>query len=218
MIEVKKWDDLEKLEKEVNGKRMTLDEAIAAIAKRFGLAPFGYVCRRKVSIERFLSQIWIACEHKLVMDMDHEEERQYSIQIVESGEMAARSVRFAKEKFGFDLDYSLESLDKVETILKRKNKRMNQQELAYTFGSYVGEVMIRHGNGKWVHSDTTAFAVELPARLGVWPIAHCYDLMCGKIKAAPPRAPIGYLSVWAQIVLAESRYKSQQSESVAASS
>ena len=112
----------------------------------------------------------------------------------------------------------MDSLLKVEEILRQMKDDISAADLALDFGSYLGQVLVRNGNGKWLRDDSDQCIVELPKGLRVSPMTKCYDYMEGKIAAAPAHAPIGYLSVWAHLVLAESRYKSQSSETVAASS
>jgi hypothetical protein len=68
---------------------------------------------------------------------------------------AEKAVKEAQEKFGIKLDYSLESVENVETILGKyhddptlKEAVTNRTPLQY--GAYVGEVIRRHKNGKWL--------------------------------------------------------------------
>ncbi len=122
-------------------------------------------------------------------------------------EMAAGMAFAAKEGFGYDLDYSLESLVNVERILTRMKKRMKPHELAVGFGCYVGEVMIRSGNGKWIHNDDDSeWVVDLPEGVRASPITRCHKFIVnGKNDG---------IEIWGRTALALSR---QQCEAVAAS-
>jgi len=118
MIVVKEKDDLEKLEEEVRHKRMSLDEAIAAIAKRFGVdPPFGSY-QQDWSSERVLAHIWGVCEMDMLMAAKVEDVHKYLVESVEKEEMAPSDalefycesvgvssdvlVEFAREDLGFD--------------------------------------------------------------------------------------------------------------------
>lgn len=78
---------------------------------------------------------------------------------------AAEAVRYAKEKFHVELDYSEASIEEVEKILDRLckarpkgffNKLMNRgpsrhsiSNLAKIMGGYLGEVLRRAHGGEW---------------------------------------------------------------------
>ena len=96
-------------------------------------------------------------------------------------ELAAYVVKASKDSLGIDLDYSVNSLRKVESLLtrmKKWQKGLDHQELAAIFGSYVGEVLVRNGDGKWVHIEKySEWGVELPERVTAFPITQCYKFI-----------------------------------------
>jgi len=128
MLEVKEKDDLEKLEYEVQHKRMTLDEAIAAIAKRFCVEPFVDNCTGGLSAKEAISQAWSECEDKMLMAAEHEDVGRYLVNAVEKEEITPTDalefycksigvssdalVDYARDDLGFDpYCYVVEEID-----------------------------------------------------------------------------------------------------------
>lgn len=68
---------------------------------------------------------------------------------------ANRAVEVAHDRFGFDLDYSEESLESLETILASVSANLNLlendhvEEQVKLWGSYFGEVVRRYWHGGW---------------------------------------------------------------------
>lgn len=68
---------------------------------------------------------------------------------------AADAVRLAQEEFGFDLDYSEESLRPLETILSsvsgnlRTTDKEAVEQQVKLWGGYFGEVVRRRWQGSW---------------------------------------------------------------------
>ena len=107
---------------------------------------------------------------------------------------ATAGVFWAREMFEPSLDYSEASLYEVEQILGRLRDRLPQNrltrliqrrqmrremlEIAIVWGSYVGEVMRRHGAGEWQVShakraNILATSLQLPA-ITAFPIQAIY--------------------------------------------
>lgn len=68
---------------------------------------------------------------------------------------ADRAVKIAHERFGFDLDYSEDSIESLETILSSVSSNLNLyeneqvEEQVKLWGGYLGEVVRRYWNGGW---------------------------------------------------------------------
>ena len=68
---------------------------------------------------------------------------------------ADRAVKIAHDHFGFELDYSEESLKSLETILASVGSNLNLleneqvEEQVKLWGGYLGEVVRRYWNGGW---------------------------------------------------------------------
>ncbi len=81
-------------------------------------------------------------------------------------ERAATVPPLVKEFFGFDLDYTPESLHDIDTVLGRLHwcdDTPVTQATALALGAYVGEVFIRHFDGRWAQSEMFDYpVVELP--------------------------------------------------------
>lgn len=67
--------------------------------------------------------------------------------------LAGLAVKTARKKFGVSLNYSLESVDMVEAIIKKKPKLflrpVHTIEFIAGLGFYIGEVIIRNFGGSW---------------------------------------------------------------------
>jgi hypothetical protein len=78
-------------------------------------------------------------------------------------ELAGLAQRVARESFGFELDYSVESVRKVETVLaqlhkdfRRTNDDSGMNGLALEFGAYIIKVIELHfGSGAWARDHPT---------------------------------------------------------------
>ncbi len=64
---------------------------------------------------------------------------------------AAEAVEHAKERFGFDLDYSPESIVQVERALAEVANDI--EWLCRMYGGYIGEVLRRQQGGEWSLDD-----------------------------------------------------------------
>jgi hypothetical protein len=68
---------------------------------------------------------------------------------------ADRAVKIAHDRFGFELDYSEESLKSLETVLASVSTNLNLlendqvEEQVKLWGGYLGEVVRRCWNGGW---------------------------------------------------------------------
>jgi hypothetical protein len=67
---------------------------------------------------------------------------------------------------GFTFDYGREDATRLDAFLDEwleigPNKD-DRETMANTSGAYLGELLIRHGNGRWVWADWDGPAVELP--------------------------------------------------------
>jgi len=99
---------------------------------------------------------------------------------------AAIAVNAAWEISRVDLDYSVQSLNRVDEILEEFRRRgtpvASVTGTLCNFGCYVGEVFVRHAQGSWVdleHSPMTGagsqyIVIELPAQLFCNPIGKVF--------------------------------------------
>ncbi len=70
---------------------------------------------------------------------------------------AAEAVHLAREKFGVELDFSDESIRRLEGVLQKLRARLAEAQpteqqvvrLAKMFGSYLGEVLRRNHGAQW---------------------------------------------------------------------
>jgi hypothetical protein len=71
-------------------------------------------------------------------------------------------VSAAREVDGIELDYSVESLVKLDGIIEnlRREGVASEQvaETLFTFGCYVGEVFVRQAGGRWCLAEGTPMA------------------------------------------------------------
>ena len=113
-------------------------------------------------------------------------EPKHAVQLAELAVAAARNV----DKV--ELDYSPQSLTAVDRILEsfhREGLKQNQiGETVFSFGCYVGEVLVRHNRGVWKMPKQTALArilrrgenmmvVELPDRTVCNPIGKAFKFL-----------------------------------------
>jgi hypothetical protein len=86
-----------------------------------------------------------------------------------AGDHAELAVEVAREQYGTELDFTPESLerldDEVESLREEGVDGEEAAEALFVFGCYLGEVMVRHLQGKWM---TTA---RSPLKdLSPWPM------------------------------------------------
>ncbi len=84
---------------------------------------------------------------------------------------AEAGVKFAQEYSGYDLDYSVNSLHVLETVIEtmRQNGlisgRPEVTEWLFLLGCYVGEIFVRNGKGRWRNAEeksaSSVFGVPL---------------------------------------------------------
>ena len=102
---------------------------------------------------------------------------------------ALDAVDFAREHFGYDLDYSVESVERVEQILARfhdelpsglgkalRRGRPSEEQIeqqAKVWGGYLGEVIRRRWGGTWT----------IPTE---GPMANAFCLKLGETLISPP--------------------------------
>lgn len=94
---------------------------------------------------------------------------------------AADAVQFASEEYQINLDFSLESLSLVDTILTRLHEVNRLQRfsdehmftLCNIYGAYLGQVFISIVGGEWLHQkvDETAPYVSLNYNNREFPLA-----------------------------------------------
>jgi hypothetical protein len=85
-------------------------------------------------------------------------------------EMADRAVQMAKADHGITLDYTVESVERVESILASLHERHAQQpllqeqlsQLSVRYGAYVGEVIRREWGGRWEQGHPVAGPGSFP--------------------------------------------------------
>ncbi|MDP4535822.1 hypothetical protein Q3O60_06460 [Alkalimonas collagenimarina] len=76
------------------------------------------------------------------------------------------AVKYAEEEFQLTLDYSTESLLKLDVLVsalhERQKKQAHATDLLFTlctiFGAYTGEVFRRHLGGEWFHDKSNTEA------------------------------------------------------------
>jgi hypothetical protein len=86
-----------------------------------------------------------------------------------------------KKQFGLVLDYSVESLKKIDSALDEVRSRGdlddNDRDLAvFTCGLYTGEVLITEVGGEWVQDDKFNMVsqhISVPGFAAVDPIGKC---------------------------------------------
>lgn len=85
---------------------------------------------------------------------------------------AQDAVVYAAEEHQVLLDFSLDSLTKVDEILSelflRQQEQRHADEVLFTlsnvFGAYTGEVFIHHVGGQWYHDESTPDAPYICVR------------------------------------------------------
>jgi len=85
-------------------------------------------------------------------------------------ELADAAVRMARDDHATTLDYSVESVKDVETILgtlydQSAKQALNQDQQVYfavRYGAYIGEVIRREWGGKWERDHPVAGPGSLP--------------------------------------------------------
>lgn len=84
---------------------------------------------------------------------------------------AGRAVQTAHESFGFELDYSEQSIESLETILAGVSGSLNLlendkiEEQVKLWGGYLGEVVRRQWNGTWDLIQYPGSAAAVPTLL-----------------------------------------------------
>jgi hypothetical protein len=95
---------------------------------------------------------------------------------------AADIVAASTEIYGAHLDYTIDSLRQVDAIIERfRSDGVSSDQIAETlfgFGCYVGEVIVRCGEGRWRVTAETPMA-----ELGGFPLVvqHGRDSFCNPI-------------------------------------
>jgi hypothetical protein len=72
-------------------------------------------------------------------------------------EFARQAIKLAKSEYGVQLDYSVESLPELSQILDSIHERHRAEPIpdkilsqtVLTWGSYLGAVLLKQGEGKW---------------------------------------------------------------------
>ncbi len=90
---------------------------------------------------------------------------------------AAEAFRSVAADYGFDLDYSPESLVDVERLIteqfsgRRGKPKKKWHDLSGTTGAYVAEVILRNIGGVWgFETEFQAGGVQLPSGTWVFPL------------------------------------------------
>jgi hypothetical protein len=109
-----------------------------------------------------------------------------------AAKLAELAVAAARNVDGIDLDYSPESLASVDQILGSFHEEGLTEkqvgETVFSFGCYVGEILVRHHNGKWALPKASFLAklgfggsnmmlVELPNGSTWNPIGKAFKLI-----------------------------------------
>jgi hypothetical protein len=95
------------------------------------------------------------------------------------------AVDVAKKNFDLDLDFTEESVERVEQLLGELHQLREEEDpgkdriwaFAEMFGSYVGEVMRRHHGGEWglVEMDGQRFPGIMFGTTTCWPWARVHN-------------------------------------------
>jgi hypothetical protein len=109
---------------------------------------------------------------------------EYAAQHAELAVKAGRSVSYVR------LDYSVRSLKRLDSIIARFRREQVKgseiRETLFTFGCYVGEVMIRHCGGEWLEPEETplgrAARVPMVVRLRTGDVANPIDKVFKRLK------------------------------------
>ncbi len=88
--------------------------------------------------------------------------------------LGKQTVKRARDEYGVDLDFSPESIQRVEEILGKLHEKhlqtpLTEEELlrmALRWGAYIGEVMKRVRPGKWQRDSELAGAGTTPVVFG----------------------------------------------------
>jgi hypothetical protein len=114
---------------------------------------------------------------------------------------AADAVQFAAEEYQLELDFSVESLALVDTILARLSEVQRLQRfsdehmftLCNIFGAYLGQIFISVVGGEWIHQqgDESAPYVSLNYNNREFPLA---SLCFHKITKEPHLSVRDYIS------------------------
>jgi hypothetical protein len=100
--------------------------------------------------------------------------------------LAAIVVKAARDISNADLDYSAESLSHVDEIIEEFRQRgLTSEQMAetiFSFGCYVGEVLVRNAGAKWRNASETSMGpfsgsplvIELPDRRFCNPIGKAF--------------------------------------------
>ena len=93
--------------------------------------------------------------------------------------LAAMAVSRAKADYGIELDYSGESVERVEEILARLYANRDAIDLrreSFTWGAYIGEVLVKTKAGRWKRDHEVVGAASYPVHWGngeSFPIGWC---------------------------------------------
>ncbi|MBN1262340.1 MAG: hypothetical protein JXB35_16795 [Anaerolineae bacterium] len=106
---------------------------------------------------------------------------------------AQEAVSLARDEFEMEIDFSTASLEDVEAILTAINNALPRddagnfaginplhdwiQEMAFLWGAYIGEVILRTWGGEWTWEAPDAFGEGAALRVGnafIQPIAKVY--------------------------------------------
>ena len=105
----------------------------------------------------------------------------------------------AKEITGFELDYSESSLLLLDNIIQEMRsdglRKKDVGETLFTFGCYVGEVLVRHGEGEWCNAEEVSnqglsifpLIVKVRSRKVVDPIAQVFNRLENGRKYSLPK-------------------------------
>jgi hypothetical protein len=101
-------------------------------------------------------------------------------------EIAAMAVPFAEQNYGVALDYGVASLAELDAIIEdlRRDQRFEVvQPVLFSMGCYVGEVLVRHGGGRWRRTEDlgkggavaiSPIGIEMPDGRGCSPVGQVY--------------------------------------------
>jgi hypothetical protein len=102
-----------------------------------------------------------------------------------AAEIAAMIVPFVAENYGVALDYGVGSLGQVDGViddLRRDQRFEDLQPLLFSFGCYVGEVLVRHAGARWQTTEslgmgavaTSPIVLQMPDGRGCNPVGQTY--------------------------------------------
>ena len=122
-----------------------------------------------------------------------------------AAEIGAMVLPFVQENYGMTLDYGVYSIRQVDGIiddLRRDHSIEDAQALLFSFGCYVGEVLVRRAKGRWCTTESLGMTgvasapivVRMPDGRGCNPVGKVYK----RFQNGPEDSLAGFYQVMAE--------------------